>query len=120
MTELSLTELLDSVGLSKKQLADLLDVSISTINRMGDQVEDYVLEAVELYQLNNKPIKADEVPVARTRHKPMTECTEDEIRAIWRRRGTGGESDYEIAHSMGMRVFQFRHEFIDQAVARFS
>lgn len=115
MAELSLTELLDSVGLSKKQLAKLIDVNISTVNRMGDKVEPYVLEAIDLYNMGRAE-SVDDVPVARTRHKPMADCSEVEIRAIWARRGS--ETDYVIAHSMGMRVFQFRREFINQAVLR--
>lgn len=126
---MSLQELLDSVGLNKSELARLMGVSRKTITRLGDEVNDAVIKAVELHQkqeAEHNPetedvfveIEQKDVPMAETKFKDAMDCSEDEIRAIWKRRGT--ETDYDIAHSLGVNVFQFRRDYIDPQVARFA
>lgn len=111
---MDLQELLDSVGLNKSELARLLGVSRSTVMRMSE-VSDEVLAAVEKYRHSDEAVpEVEEVPISAKKFKPWTECSEAEIRAIWSRRGK--ESDYDIAHSMGMRVFEFRRDYIDAPI----
>lgn len=63
MSELSLKELLDSVGLTKGELATLMSVNRKTVSRMGDEVSDEVLLAVDEYKNNITSEQSEKVPV---------------------------------------------------------
>jgi len=113
-----LQELLDSLGIDKRQLAKIADISVKSLTRMQDDVEQYVLDAVDQYRHDGglaevipvASVDVPDVPVATFKHKPASQCTGEEIRSIWKRRGS--ETDYDIAHSMGMRVCEFRREYL--------
>ena len=45
-----LQELLDSLGIDKRQLAKIADISVKSLTRMQDDVEQYVLDAVDDYR----------------------------------------------------------------------
>lgn len=112
---MDLQELLDSVGLNKSQLAKLMEVSRSTVMRMGDEVSDEVLTIIDRYRLTDEashsiptPTKTESNPIQGRRIKEPTHYTPKEIKLLCLRRGTGGESDYDIAHSIGVSNFEFR------------
>jgi len=88
-------------GLSKTSLAEILDVSRQTIARMGDEVEPRVQKILDDYVEVIEPI---ETPLLK-KVKNWDEYSEDEIQVLCKRRA--GETDYEIAHSLGLRVFEF-------------
>ena len=125
MSDLSLQELLDSVGLSKTDLAERLGVSRMTVNRWGDDVKPEVMVLIESIQEKLKLVSK----VSDSGHKlypagvyvPMGErvkepedYTKEEVLKLCKRRGgiendakRTRETDYEIAHSIGMKVFEF-------------
>jgi hypothetical protein len=97
-------------GITKTMLAEILDVSRQTIARMGDDIEPRVQKVLDEYVEVIQPL---EVPMSR-KVKGWDEYSVDEIRVICKRRGgiEGNthsilETDYEIAHSLGLRVFEF-------------
>jgi len=97
-------------GLNKTLLAEILDVSRQTVARMGDEVTPEVQKVLDDYVEVVQPL---ETPLAR-KHKNWDEYSIDEIRGLCKRRGglegdSGRvlETDYEIAHSIGLRVFEF-------------
>ena len=63
MSKLSLSELLDSVGINKSILAKLLDVSRSTVTRMDDDVSDEVLAAIDKYKAGMTSDQSESVPI---------------------------------------------------------
>jgi len=63
MSELSLSELLDSVGINKTILAKLMDVSRQTVARMGDSVSPEVLECIDKYKESMTHAQSEAVPV---------------------------------------------------------
>jgi len=63
MDKLSLSELLDSVGINKSILAKLLDVSRQTIHRMGDNVTPEALAAIDEYKQSMTHEQSEAVPV---------------------------------------------------------
>lgn len=71
MSKLSLNELLDSVGISKVILAKLMDVSRSTVTRMGDDVSDDVLAVINKYKADMTSEQSESVPVAVKPSKPI-------------------------------------------------
>ena len=99
-------EYLKKTGLTKAQLSSPLGVSRSAVTQWDDIPEKYDLEGL------SKPI---EIPLA-PKVKPVSKYTLDEIREICKRRGgleglseRTLETDYEIAHSLGLRVWEFNH-----------
>lgn len=104
---MGLTVELTRRGLGKGELAELLGVNRKTISRMGEEIEPKVQKI-----LDEHPV-LEEVPLAK-KQKNWDEYTDDEIREICKRRGglegiseRTLETDYEIAHSLGLRVFEF-------------
>ncbi len=63
MSKLVLSELLDSVGINKSILAKLMDVSRQTIHRMGDNVSDEALAAIDKYKQTMTHEQSEAVPV---------------------------------------------------------
>ena len=63
MQELSLNELLDSVGINQTILAKLLNVSRSTITRMNDEVTPEVLAVIDKYKSSMTHEQSEDVPV---------------------------------------------------------
>ena len=130
---MSVKDELKRLGVSQGQLAIALNVSRATVNRMKDEVaSDEVMEVLEnLSKGSPEPV---EVPLA-TKVKNWDKYSIDEIRVLCKRRGgleglsnriaskntrmcEGGElvaleTDYEIAHSIGLRVFEF-HKMVDK------
>ena len=74
MSDLSLTELLDSVGINKSILAKLMDVSRSTVMRMGEAVSDDVLSTIDKYKADMTSDQSEHVPVAT---KPARQVMQD-------------------------------------------
>jgi len=119
---MKLQELLDSVGMTKKELAEKLGVSPKTVSRMGDEVSPEILA---MFTESPKPINEESedgfrmypagatIPLSE-RVKEVEDYTIDEIRPLLKRRGgiegdskRTKETDYEIAHSIGLRVWEF-------------
>jgi len=121
---MNLDELLDSVGLSRTELAEKLGVSRMTVKRMCDK-GDAPEEVIALLAEHKKPAEVSEtgfkmypagtvIPLAK-KVKEVDDYTMDEIRSLLKRRGgieadskRERETDYEIAHSVGLRVFEFK------------
>jgi transcriptional regulator with XRE-family HTH domain len=119
---MKLSELLDSVGMTKGDLAEKLGVSTKTISRLKEEVTP---EIITLLAEHKKPAEVSEtgfkmypagtvIPLAK-KVKDIDAYTMDEIRALLKRRGgleadskRERETDYEIAHSVGLRVFEFK------------
>ena len=98
-----LSEVLKQKGLSKIKLAELLGVSRQTVQRMGEDVSDEVLAAINAY-----------VPLTGERVKEPSRYTDDEILDLINRRGgleadtnREKETDWEICQSLGLRVWEF-------------
>ena len=131
-----LKQRLKDVGLTKKGLAELLGVSDKTVLRMGDEVTPEVEAVIEDY-VNSQDHEPAVIPMA-PKQKDWEDYSLDEIRELCKRRGglegldsdekriaakncrmvEGGEvialeTDYEIAHSIGLRVFEF-HRMVDK------
>ena len=122
--QMNLDELLDSVGITRTELAEKLGVSRMTVKRMAEKAE-VTPEVLALFE-SKKP-QADEseggfkmypagshVPMS-PRPKEIEEYEIDEIRPLLARRGgieadakRDRETDYEIAHSIGFRVWEFK------------
>jgi len=89
-----LEQALKQKGISKSDLAKLMEVNRKTITRMGDELTPEVKE-----MLSDLPDKKD--------------FTMDEIEVLCKRRGgiegveTGKETDYDLAHSVGLKVWEF-------------
>jgi len=103
ISEMVLSDELKIRGLTKKQLADMMGVSRQTIQRMGEEVTDEVLQAIQGY-----------VPKVGERVKEPDEYTDNEIAALIARRGgldadtnREKETDWEIAQSIGIRIWEF-------------
>jgi transcriptional regulator with XRE-family HTH domain len=133
---MTLKDELKRLGVSQGDLADALGKSRATINRMKDaEVTDEVMEVLQ--GLSVVPKVEVEVPLAE-KVKDWEKYSLDEIRELCKRRGglegldssekriaakncrmvEGGElvaleTDYEIAHSIGLRVFEF-HRMVDK------
>jgi len=128
---------LKRLGVSQGQLAVALNVSRATVNRMKDEVaSDEVMEV--LVGLSETPSQPVEIPMSE-KAKNWDKYSVDEVRVLCKRRGgleglsnrvasnnarmgEGGElialeTDYEIAHSIGLRVFEF-HKMVDKAFPR--
>ena len=110
---MKLNEALKERGLTKQKLAELMGVSRQTIQRMGNEVTDEALEAINGYV----------IPVAEIAKSPE-DYTDDEIKDICKRRGgmpgdvaREKETDYEIACSLGITVFDF-HKMIDRMAGK--
>jgi len=100
---MSLNELLKQSGISKSKLASLMGVSRQTVQRLGDEVTPEVLEALSTYE-----------PIVEALKMP-DDYTNEEIAKLCKRRGgieadvnRDRETDYEIACSLGITVFDFR------------
>ena len=118
---MNLSEELKAAGLSKTELSELLGVSRKTIARMGEDVSDHVMRAIQKF-----------VPKADDRVKEPIDYTLDEIRDLCKRRGGleaeknppkdgevspswNKETDYEICQSIGIQVWEF-NEMIKRLV----
>lgn len=114
---MSLTELLDSVGMTKAQLAVALCVSPSTVKRMGDVAPPEVIQLVDSMAADQIPSMPEpaRIPLA-AKVKPWQEYTRDEVKALCMH--TGGyeaiardkrdrETEYEVACSIGLQVHEF-------------
>jgi len=114
-----LNDELKAVGLTKTKLAEILNVSRQTVQRMGDDVNEEILTIIRNY-----------LPKQGDRVKEPIDYTHDEIRALCKRRGGleaetkppkdgevspswGKETDYEICQSIGIQVWEF-----NQMIAR--
>lgn len=75
MDDMSLQELLDSVGINKKQLANLMGCTPKTIQRLGDKVSDEVLACIERYKEEMTHEQSEEVPTP----IPVSEPTRDPV-----------------------------------------
>ncbi len=117
-----LQDLLNDAGLNKSQLAKLMGCSRSKIMRYGDHVTDQVRHVVADY--SGKPVDTDAetVPLPADLHvdiharKEPDTYSDDDIRVLLKRRGTG-EADYDIAHDVGLLVWEFNKLIHDHAVA---
>lgn len=83
-SNLSLLELLDNVGINKSILAKLMDVSRSTIMRMGDEVSDDVLAVIDKYKADMTSEQSESVPVAVSDGRPVIDVDQvmDDIEDI--------------------------------------
>jgi len=114
-----LSDVLKEKKVSKSKLAELMGVSRQTIQRMGEDVSDAVLAALREY-----------TPVQGQRVKEPADYTDEEMIALFRRRGGyeaetkppkdgttsiswGKETDYEIAQSLGIKVWEFNEMIAD-------
>ena len=110
-------ELIDSLGITRAQLAKIAGVSPSMITRMKDDVEQWVIDEVDAYRL--KGALAEHIPVpeivedvaewgdrVKLSHNDIARLCSD------RREAT----DYMVAASVGRKVYEFR-ALIDKAVA---
>jgi DNA-binding XRE family transcriptional regulator len=70
MNEMSLKELLDSVGINKSVLAKLMSVSRQTIQRMGDDVSDEVLLVIDKYKDDMTHDQSESVPIPTSKPVP--------------------------------------------------
>ena len=109
LDEMILSDELRLRGMSKTKLAELLDVSRQTIQRMGENISQEAWDVISGY--TPKQIK---------RIKNPSEYTDDEIYALILRRGglegeTGREkeTDYEICQSVGIKVWEFNKMIAD-------
>lgn len=100
---MNLSEELKARGVSKTRLGQLLGVSRMTIQRMGENVTDEVLEVLKGY-----------VPVTSGKRKEPVDYTDTEIQELLLRRGgleadtnRDKETDWEICQSVGLRVWEF-------------
>ena len=116
---MKLTDELTAKGLSRGKLAELLGVSRKTVTRMGEEVTDEVLKVL-----------AEFVPKVGERNKEPKDFTDEEIAGFLKRRGGlegetkppkegtsspswGKETDFEIAQSLGIRVWEFNQMIAD-------
>lgn len=115
---MNLTEELKAKGLTKQELADLLGVSRKTVTRMGEEVSSEVMKVI-----------SEHIPKVAVRSKEPGDFTDDEIRALLKRRGGlegetkppkegtspswGRETDYEICQSLGIRNWEFNQMIAD-------
>lgn len=76
MSGVSLQELIDSVGINKKELAIILGVTPKTVQRMGDNVSEDVLSAVDEYKNNITQEQSEKVPVPAEKKKAIGEISE--------------------------------------------
>lgn len=124
---LQLSEALQQAGLTKNKLADIMGVSRQTIYRMGELMSDKVAQALDDYaktHISHTIMPNDQVlgcapcvhDVAPTARKEPDDYTDDDIRVLLKRRGAG-ESDYDIAHSVGLKVHEFNAIIHAHAVA---
>ena len=60
---MSLQELLDSVGINKGDLAKLMSVNRKTVSRLGDNVTDSVMVAIDKYKADMTHGQSEQVPV---------------------------------------------------------
>jgi len=125
MSELSLKELLDSVGINKAFLAKLMEVSTKTVQRMGDNVSAEALVAINKYKADMTPSQSEAVPVADSpavktadTGYQVKEYSTGKINKITHRNialsriayGRGGVSIDDIARSFGLSVFGYMAE----------
>lgn len=124
---LSLQELLDSKGLTKGELAEKMGVSRKTITRLGDRVTPEVEAALDIHP---EPSYVPPVIPLAEKRKEVDEYTKAEIKELLGRRGAyesiprekrvevqgrDCETDYEIARSVGLKVYEF-NRLIDRYV----
>ncbi len=126
MSKLVLSELLDSVGINKTTLAKLMFVSPKTVQRMGDDVSEEVLQAINDYKDNMSYEQSEAVPVPVS---PVTETVETpdintsgydvnllnvvnhkNIALSCVAHGTGGIDKATIARSFNLSVFAYNAE----------
>lgn len=124
MSKLSLNELLDSVGISKVILAKLMDVSRSTVTRMGDEVSDDVLAVIDKYKADMTSEQSESVPVA---VKPANETKPDKpanVLPVTHRNialsrikyGRGGMPIDQVADTFGLSVFDYNQAVQDTVI----
>lgn len=113
LNEMVLSDELKIRSLTKKKLAEILGVSRQTIQRMGEDVSDEVLAAIQNY-----------IPKVGERVKEPSQYTDKEIEVLLSRRGgldadtyREQETDKEIALSIGISLGEF-HAMISAWVKR--
>ncbi len=94
MSDLSLNELLESAGITKAQLADLMGVSRKTITRMGDDVTPEVQAVVSKH----------EAPAQ------IWEITHRSIALSRIKYGREGMAIDDVAKLFGLSVFEYNRE----------
>jgi len=108
---MTLTDLLVDSGMTRQDLADRLEISLSTAKRLKD-IDDEILAAVDAFVTEAlAKSAADEPP-----RKEPASYTDDDIQALLKRRGVG-ESDHNIAHSVGLKVHELNKLIHNHAVA---
>lgn len=109
LDEMMLTDELRLRGLSKTKLSELLGVSRQTVQRMGENISQEVMDVLSGY-----------VPVMKSRTKDPSKYSDDEIQSlILRRGGVEGdtnrekETDHEICISIGIKAWEFNAMIAD-------
>ena len=112
---MDLQELLDSVGLTKTQLAKLMGLSRSSITRMPAEASQEVIDVIDEYKLTDEashsiptPNKIESNPVIGKRVKEPEDYTPKEIKLLCVRTGSGQEPRSDVAASIGITVFEFK------------
>ena len=110
---MSLNELIDSVGITRIQLAKLMNVSRKTVTRLGDEVTPDVLKAVEAYKCTDMASETIPVPVVKletiqpgTRHKEPEDYTMPEMAHLCSERK--GTPDWMVAAAHGLKTYEFK------------
>lgn len=118
-TPLKLSELLDSVGMSKTELSVLMNVSRSTIMRLGDKVTDEVLSAIDEYRHSDQASETIPLPVIKTQEMVRPETywpvTNMNIALSRIKYGREGMTIDNVARLFNLSVFDY-NQAVDKVV----
>lgn len=117
---LQLSDALNQAGLTKNELAKLLGVARQTVYRMGELISEDVARVLAQHNKTGEIVTNDipiELPVKELTRKKPGGYSDDDIVVLLKRRGAG-ESDYNIARSVGLKVHEFNKFVHNYAVAK--